>query len=78
MHDELDRQDALRRLTTAIRQGEVTADDVLAALAYLTHGETQPLIQAREDGAEIGSVGSAAHMLRRRLAASLHPQDDAR
>lgn len=55
-------------LSDLVRQSDdLHADEVLAFLAYSVHGQTQPLIEAREAGAELGSVGNSAYMLRNRI-----------
>lgn len=59
--------DRVKKLSEAIRESDLTADEVLAFLAYATHGDTKPITAARDAGASIGSVGTGAHMLKDRI-----------
>jgi hypothetical protein len=61
--EELAAQDLLEKTRES---DDLTVDALLALLAYASHGETAPLIGAREQGAEIGAVGLGAHRLRDR------------
>jgi len=48
------------------RASDLSIDALLALLAYATHEDTEPLLDAREEGAEIGSIGHSAYALRER------------
>jgi hypothetical protein len=66
--DELLARDLLRRA----RASEISIDAILALLAYSAHGETAPLQEAREAGAQIGAVQKSAWQLRQRALSALH------
>lgn len=55
-----------QELLTRIQGEDATIDDLLALLAYAVHEETTPLIEAREEGADIGPVSSHAYQLKAR------------
>lgn len=58
--EELAAQDLLEE----VRHSDRSIDALLALLAYSTHGDNDPLLEAREQGAEVGSVGQSAYALR--------------
>lgn len=48
------------------RASDLSVDALLALLAYAQHEDYKVLMQAREQGAEIGNIGRGAHRLRDR------------
>lgn len=66
--EELAAQDLLEKTRES---DDLTVDALLALLAHAQHGETGPLMEAREAGAEIGAVGKAAYRLREKGAEEL-------
>ncbi len=56
-----------KTLSSLVRQSDLNAAEALAFLAYASHGDTTPLMDAREEGADIGSIGKGAHALRTRI-----------
>jgi hypothetical protein len=65
--EELAAQDLLEE----VRHSDRSIDALLALLAYAYHGDNDLLMEAREQGAEVGSVGQSAHALRTRLQGTL-------
>lgn len=45
---------------------DFTIDALLALLAFTAHGEQEPIMEAREEGAETGAVGNYACFLMER------------
>lgn len=64
---QFDLDDKAKTLSEIVRESDLTADEVLAFLAFATHGRTQPLVAAREAGADIGAIGRCAYMLKNRI-----------
>lgn len=58
-------------LLSRIEGEDLTIDDLLALLAFAVHEDSQPLMQAREDGAQIGSVNTYAYSLKDRARTAL-------
>lgn len=58
-------------LLDRIEGEDVTIDDLLALLAFALHEDIQPLMQAREKGAQIGAVNTSAYALKERARTAL-------
>jgi hypothetical protein len=66
--DELLAKDLLEKA----RASNISIDALLALLAYSVHGETAPLTEAREKGAQIGPIQKSGWQLRQRALDALH------
>lgn len=55
---------AAQDLLEEVRHSDRSIDALLALLAYAYHGDNGLLMEAREQGAEVGSVGQSAYALR--------------
>jgi len=63
---------AAERLLTKTREAEsFNVDQLLAVLAYASHGEQEHLFEAREEGAPIGKLGNSCWKLQRRAEEAL-------
>lgn len=58
-------------LERAQEEDALTIDALLALLAYAHHQDTEPLMEAREQGARVGSIGQSATDLRQRAEEAL-------
>jgi hypothetical protein len=72
---DLELDDAARRIVYQTRESDVSIEEVLARIALESMGPA-PLFDAREAGAELGTIGTHGYRLRERVDTALTGIED--